>query len=71
LLERVVEKGAVGKEPVKVEERAKEETTDKEDVKENIVMEEPAKQPPTEKRGLLPTLRELKKKISSRLLCIS
>jgi len=65
LLERVVEKGVVGKEPVKVEERAKE------DAKEEIMMKEPAKQPPTGKGGLLSTLRGLKKKISSRLLCIS
>ena len=39
--------------------------------KGNIVMEEFVKQPPTEKGGLLYKLRELKKKISGHLSCMS
>jgi len=56
-----VEKEVVEKEPVKIEES----------VKEEVVTEGLAKQPPTEKKGIVSTLRELKRKISGRLLCMS
>jgi hypothetical protein len=67
-----VVKGAVETEPAKeqVKEHTKEETTSKE-MKGEIVMEEFAKQPPTEEGGLFCKLRELKKKILGHLLCMS
>jgi len=59
-----VEEEVVKDEPVKVsfKEPVKEETARK---------EENPQQPPTEKGGLLCKLRELKKKVSCPLLCVS
>ena len=53
-----------------LQERAKEGTVSQEDVKKENV-EDIAKQPVMEKGGLFCKLRELKKRISSHLLCIS
>jgi len=67
-----VEKGVTKEELVAgSQEHAKEDTTSQEDMKEETVMEEIAKQPPTGKGSLFHKLRELKKKVSSHLPCIS
>lgn len=70
-MERAVEKEGVKEELVRgLQERAKEGTVSQEDVKKENV-EDIAKQPVMEKGGLFCKLRELKKRISSHLLCIS
>lgn len=53
------------------QEHAKKDTTGQEDMDEGIVMEDAAKQPPTGKGSLFYKFRELKRKVSSHLPCIS
>lgn len=55
---------------IRPQEHAKNDTTSKEDT-EGTVVEEIAKQPSTGKGSLFYKLRELKKKVSSHLPCIS
>jgi hypothetical protein len=71
LLEKVVEKEVVKEGLVAMPQERRKEDMIGQDTKEETVVEEIAKQPPTGKGNLLFKLRELKKKVSSHLPCIS